>query len=119
ALNAPDIACRAEAAGVRMITVHGRTRCQFYQGAADWRAIARVKQAVSVPVVANGDICSMGDAREALAQSGADAVMIGRGHYGAPWAAGTLAQELAGLPPRGVPATGAEIADYVIAHYED
>ena len=68
-----------------MVTVHGRTRCQFYQGKADWRAIARIKQAVSIPVVANGDVCSSSDAATILEHSGADAVMIGRAHYGAPW----------------------------------
>src|SRR5690606_20100537 len=84
ALNAPHIARRAEEAGVSMVTVHGRTRCQFYQGKADWRAIRRVKQAVSIPVVANGDVASLADAMEALEQSGADAVMLGRAHYGMP-----------------------------------
>ena len=78
-LNAAEIAARAEAAGVAMVTVHGRTRCQFYEGRADWAAIAAVKRAVTIPVIANGDIGSVGDARRALALSGADGVMIGRG----------------------------------------
>src|SRR5262245_31317117 len=90
-LNAPTLARRAEQSGVKMITVHGRTRCQFYQGKADWRAIARVKQALSIPVVANGDVTSPADAAAILEASGADAVMIGRAHYGAPWAAGFIA----------------------------
>ena len=119
ALNAPDIARRAEAAGVRMVTVHGRTRCQFYQGSADWRAIARVKQAVSVPVVANGDVHDLSDAHEMLAQSGADAVMVGRAHYGAPWTAGAIAAAAAGATAPGVPDTAAELGDYVLTHYED
>jgi len=119
ALNAPDIARRAEAAGVRMVTVHGRTRCQFYQGRADWRAIARVKQAVSIPVVANGDVQNLADAAEILAQSGADAVMAGRAHYGAPWLAGAVAAAARGEAATGVPATAAELGDYVLAHYED
>lgn len=83
--NAPILAARAEALGVKAITVHGRTRQQFYTGSADWRAIAEVKQAVSMPVIVNGDIVDAHSAREALAQSGADAVMIGRGAYGRPW----------------------------------
>ncbi len=118
ALNAPTLARRAEQAGVRMITVHGRTRCQFYQGQADWRAIARVKSAVSVPVVANGDIRTAEDAEQALALSGADAVMIGRANCGAPWTSATIAEAAGAGPAIDVPVSGEAIADYVVSHYE-
>ncbi len=84
-LNAPEIAARAEAAGVQMITVHGRTRCQFYKGEADWKAIRATKDAVDIPVIANGDISTPEHARQALEQSGCDGIMVGRGLIGAPW----------------------------------
>jgi nifR3 family TIM-barrel protein len=94
--NAPEIARRAEQAGVKAITVHGRTRQQFYRGAADWAAVAEVKAAVRVPVIVNGDIVDAASAREALARSGADAVMIGRGAVGRPWLAAELDAALSG-----------------------
>ncbi|ESZ48040.1 tRNA-dihydrouridine synthase [Mesorhizobium sp. L2C054A000] len=119
ALNAPVLARRAEEAGVKMVTVHGRTRCQFYQGKADWGAIARIKDAVSIPVVANGDVGSPAEAAEILEQSGADAVMIGRAHYGAPWTAGRIAAKAAGDALSGVPESPQAMADYIVSHYED
>lgn len=118
-LNAPEIAGRAEAAGVAMVTVHGRTRCQLYNGRADWQAIRRVKDAVSIPVVANGDAGTLADAAAMLEQSGADAVMIGRGHYGAPWLAGRIAAEAAGGTAAGVPTTSSDLVSYITMHYED
>jgi tRNA-dihydrouridine synthase B len=93
-VNAPELARRAENAGVRAITVHGRTRCQFYSGEADWAAIRAVKQSVNVPVVVNGDIRSFADALCALEASGADAVMVGRAAQGRPWFPGQLARYL-------------------------
>ncbi|MEM8803806.1 MAG: tRNA dihydrouridine synthase DusB [Pseudomonadota bacterium] len=116
-LNAPDIAARAETAGVKMITVHGRTRCQFYKGRADWAAIAPVKRAVSVPVIANGDIVTLQDAEKALAQSGADGVMIGRGIQGAPWKVAEIAHGL-GFGAAPVIPEGRDFAAMVLGHYD-
>jgi nifR3 family TIM-barrel protein len=116
-LNAPHIAARAEAAGVQMITVHGRTRCQFYKGRADWAAIRSVKDAVSVPVIANGDIVTPENARMALEQSGADGVMVGRGSQGAPWRLAEIAHALGHGDAPDVP-EGDDFADMVIGHYD-
>ena len=117
-LNAPDLARRAEAAGVRMITVHGRTRCQFYKGTADWRAIRAVKDAIGIPLVVNGDILSYDDARNALEQSGADAVMIGRGAQGQPWLPGQIGRRLAGADAEDAPPLQEQLG-YVTALYEE
>jgi len=116
-LNAAEIASRAESAGVQMISVHGRTRAQFYKGRADWSAVRAVVDAVSVPVLVNGDICSADDARHALAESEAAGVMIGRGSYGSPWVVGAISRELQGFDP-GFPPSGDALADLVIEQYE-
>jgi tRNA-dihydrouridine synthase B len=117
-MNAPVLARRAEAAGVKMVTIHGRTRCQFYGGAADWAAIRAVTEAVRIPVIANGDIIDAPSAARALALSGAAGVMVGRGAQGAPWRLAQIAAALFGTPAPVVP-RGDALADLVIGHYQD
>jgi nifR3 family TIM-barrel protein len=122
-INAPTLARRAEEAGVQMITVHGRTRCQFYTGEADWAAVRAVKQAVTVPVVVNGDVSSFEGAVQALEASGADAVMVGRGAQGKPWFPGQLATFLATGKRSAAPTLDEQCAmttalyDEMIAHH--
>lgn len=120
--NTLPLACRAEAAGVAMLTIHGRTRCQFYKGRADWRAIAPIVEAVGIPVIANGDITDTASARTALAQSGAQGVMVGRGAQGRPWVLADIATGLHGGEDGAVQShapLGAEFVEMVRGHYDD
>lgn len=117
-LNAPELARIAEGLGVQMITVHGRTRCQMYKGEADWAFIRKVKDAVAVPVIANGDICSIEDARTALGQSGADGVMIGRGAYGRPWLLAQIMADLGSGGHRPDPSLSEQL-EVMLEQYED
>ncbi|MEP6020358.1 MAG: tRNA dihydrouridine synthase DusB [Paracoccaceae bacterium] len=116
--NAAPIAKRAEAAGIRQIVIHGRTRCQFYKGNADWAAIRDAKDAVDIPVIANGDIIDAKTARSALDQSGADGVMIGRGAQGRPWILAQVAHELFGTAAPDIPQSSAWV-EMVLTHYQD
>jgi len=117
-LNAPELARRAEAAGVRLISVHGRTRCQFYKGEADWSAVRAVRDATTIPLVVNGDITSFEKAVSALEQSGADAVMVGRGAQGQPWLPGQIGRRLETGVAEAPPAL-AEQLDHIRALYDE
>ncbi|WP_394346526.1 tRNA dihydrouridine synthase DusB [Meridianimarinicoccus aquatilis] len=115
--NAAALTRRAQDAGVQMVTIHGRTRCQFYKGHADWAAIAPVSAALDVPVIANGDIVTPSDARTALAKSGAAGVMIGRGAQGRPWQLAVISAALYGAPAPKIP-QGSALVDLVAEHHD-
>ncbi len=116
--NAPRLARIAEACGIKMVTVHGRTRCQFYEGRADWALIGQVKASVSIPVICNGDITTLDDAKTALERSGADGVMIGRGAYGRPWFLRQVIHFLATGRRLPDPAPASQLA-MILEHFED
>jgi len=116
-INAPELARRAEAAGVRLITVHGRTRDQFYEGRADWAAIRAVRAATALPLIANGDVGGFADADAMLAESGADGIMIGRGACGRPWLPAAVSRYF-GTGERWDGPAGAALAELVVAHHE-
>jgi nifR3 family TIM-barrel protein len=122
-LNAPELARRAEAAGVQLISVHGRTRCQFYKGQADWRAVRAVRDAIQIPLVVNGDITSFDKAVAAIEASGADAVMVGRGAQGQPWLPGQIGRRLETGVAEAAPSLVAQLShvrtlyDEICRHY--